>query len=82
MAQENWGGAVEQYQKAQDLLEAGSVNQGNLLYDLGMSFEKLGRNDDALRAFQDSRGIIDSSRVQDSIERVQERIRRAKGGGR
>ena len=79
MARENWGAAVQQYQKAQDLLAAGSVNQGNLLYDLGMSFEKLGRNEDSLRAFQDSQRITASSRVQDSIERVQERIRRAKG---
>ncbi len=79
MARENWGAAVQQYQKAQNLLQAGSVNQGNLLYDLGMSFEKLGRNEDSLRAFQDSQRITASSRVQDSIERVQERIRRAKG---
>ena len=82
MAQENWAGAVEQYQKAQNLLAAGSVNQMNLLYDMGMSFEKLGRNEDALRAFQDSQRITDSARVQDSIERVQERIRRAKGKDR
>ena len=78
MATENWPKAIEQFQRAQNLFQAGSSNQGDLLYDLGMAFEKIGRNEDALRAFQDSAAISDTTQVQDSIERVQERIRRAK----
>ena len=81
MAQEQWGRAVEQFQKGQNLFEAGSGNQGQLLYDLGMAFEKLGRNEDSLKAFQDSQKINNTATVQDAIDRVQERIRRAKGGG-
>ena len=81
MAQEQWGRAVEQFQRGQNLFEAGSGNQGQLLYDLGMAFEKLGRNEDSLKAFQDSQKINNTATVQDAIDRVQERIRRAKGGG-
>jgi tetratricopeptide (TPR) repeat protein len=79
-AMENWARAAEQFQKAQNLFPAGSATQGQLLYDLGIAFERLGRNDDALRAFTDSKGINDTTNVQDAIERVQERIRRGKTG--
>ena len=78
---ENWPKAVEQFQKAQNLLEAGSPTQGQLLYDLGIAFERLDRYEDALRAFNDSKVIRDTTNVQDAIDRVQERIRRGKGGG-
>ena len=81
MAQENWGRAVEQFQKGQNLFEAGSGNQGALLYDLGMAFEKLQRNEDSLKAFQDAQKINNTQNIQDAIDRVQERIRRAKGKG-
>ena len=80
-ATENWAKAVEQFQKAQNLLEAGSPTQGQLLYDLGIAFERLDRYEDALRAFNDSKTIQDTTNVQDAIDRVQERIRRGKGGG-
>lgn len=81
MALEDWGRAVEQFQAGQNLFPAGSATQGNLLYDLGMAFEKLGRNEDSLKAFQDSQKINNTSTVQGAIERIQERIRRAKGKG-
>jgi tetratricopeptide (TPR) repeat protein len=81
LAQEQWGRAVEQFQKAQNLFPAGSTTQGALLYDLGIAFERLGRNEDALKAFTDSKAINDTTNVQDAIDRVQERIRRGKGGG-
>lgn len=80
-ATENWPKAVEQFQKAQNLFPAGGATQSALLYDLGIAFEKLGRNEDALRAYQDSAASNDSVDKQDAIERVQERIRRAKGKG-
>ena len=81
LAQEEWARAVEQFQAAQNLLESGSATQASLLYDLGIAFERLSRNQDALRAFQDSAAIRETTNVQDAIERVQERIRRGKGGG-
>lgn len=81
LALEDWGRAVEQFQKAQNMFEAGSATQGALLYDLGIAFERLSRNEDALRAFQDSAAIRETTNVQDAIDRVQERIRRGKGGG-
>jgi tetratricopeptide (TPR) repeat protein len=83
MAMENWAKAAEQFQKAQNMFEAGSATQSALLYDLGIAFERLTRNADALRAFTDSKSINDTTDVQDAIDRVQERIRRGKtkGGG-
>jgi tetratricopeptide (TPR) repeat protein len=83
LAMEQWARAVEQFQKAQNMLEAGSPTQGQLLYDLGIAFERLGRNEDALQAFRDSAAINATTNVQDAIDRVQERIRRGKkdGGG-
>ena len=81
LALEDWGRAVEQFQKAQNMFESGSATQGALLYDLGIAFERLSRNEDALRAFQDSAAIRETTNVQDAIDRVQERIRRGKGGG-
>jgi len=80
-AMENWGRAAEQFQKAQNLFPAGSANQGKLLYDLGVALEWLGRNPDALRAFRDSAAINENEDVLDAIDRVQEKIRRGKGGG-
>lgn len=85
IAMENWGKAAEQFQKAQNMFASGSSNQGRLLYDLGIAFERLTRNEDALRAFTDAQAINDTTDVQDAIDRVQERIRRGKtkgGGGR
>ena len=83
IAMENWGKAAEQFQKAQNMFDAGSSTQGRLLYDLGIAFERLTRNQDALRAFSDAQAINDTTDVQDAIDRVQERIRRGKstGGG-
>ncbi len=83
LAMENWARAAEQFQNAQNLFESGSANQGRLLYELGIAFERLTRNEDALRAFTDAKAINDTTDVQDAIERVQERIRRgkSKGGG-
>jgi tetratricopeptide (TPR) repeat protein len=81
LAMENWGRAAEQFQKAQNLFPAGSANQGKLLYDLGVALERLGRNDDALRAFRDSAAINETTDVLDAIDRVEERIRRGKNGG-
>lgn len=81
IAMENWGKGAEQFQKAQNMFPAGSASQGKLLYDLGIAFERLGRNDDALRAFTDAKTINDTTDVQDAIDRVQERIRRGKTNG-
>lgn len=78
---ENWPKAIEQYQKAQNLFPAGGSTQALLLYDLGIAFETIGRHDDALKAYGDSAAISDNVDKQDAIERVQERIRRAKGKG-
>ena len=80
-AMEDWPRAIEQYQKAQNLFEAGSPMQARLLYDLGIAFETITRNEDALRAYRDSAAISESVDKTDAIERVQERIRRAKGKG-
>jgi tetratricopeptide (TPR) repeat protein len=80
MAQK-WAAAAQQFQKAQNLFEAGSGMQGQLLYDLGLAFERLNRNEEALRAYTDAQKINDTTTVQDAVDRVQERIRRAKGGG-
>ncbi len=81
LAQEDWGRAAEQFQKAQNMFDAGSATQGQLLYDLGIALESLGRYPDALQAFRDSAAINETTNVQDAIDRVQERIRRGKGGG-
>jgi tetratricopeptide (TPR) repeat protein len=80
-AQEQWARAVEQFQKAQNLFPAGSPTQGRLLYDMGIAYESLGRYEDALKAFNDAKAINDTVTIQDAIDRVQERIRRGKGGG-
>lgn len=81
LAQENWARAVEQFQKAQNMFEAGSPTQGQLLYDMGVAFERLNRLEDALKAFTDAKAINDNIDTQDAIDRVQEKIRRGKGGG-
>lgn len=81
LQQEDWARAVEQFQTAQNLFPAGSATQGRLLYDLGIAFERLERYEDALQAFNDSRAINETTNVLDAIDRVQERIRRGKGGG-
>jgi tetratricopeptide (TPR) repeat protein len=81
LAMEDWGRAAVQFQKAQDLFPAGSPTQGKLLYDYGVALERLGRNDDALRAFRDSAAITETTEVLDAIDRVEERIRRGKSGG-
>lgn len=84
-AMEDWPRAIEQYQKAQNLFAAGSPMQARLLYDLGVAFETIARNEDALQAYRDSAAISENVDKTDAIERVQERIRRAKGkkgGGR
>ena len=52
-----------------------------MLYDLGIAFESINRYEDALRAFRDSAAISDNVDKQDAIDRVEERIRRAKGKG-
>jgi tetratricopeptide (TPR) repeat protein len=85
MAMEDWPRAIEQYQKAQNLFAAGSPMQARLLYELGVAFETIARNEDALQAYRDSAAISENIDKTDAIERVQERIRRAKGkkgGGR
>jgi tetratricopeptide (TPR) repeat protein len=81
LAQEQWARAVEQFQKAQNMFPAGSATQGSLLYDMGIAFERLGRNQDALQAFTDAYQVNETTEIQDAIDRVQERIRRGKGGG-
>ena len=80
-AMENWPKAAEQFQRAQNLFPAGGATQAALLYDLGIAFESINRYDDALRAFRDSAAISDNVDKQDAIDRVVERIRRAKGKG-
>lgn len=81
LQQEEWGPAVEQFQKAQNMFPAGSPTLGRLLYDLGIGFERLGRYEDALQAYTDSRAINETTAVLDAIDRAQEQIRRGKGGG-
>lgn len=81
LQQQEWARAVEQFQKAQNMFPAGSPNLGRLLYDLGIGFERLARYQDALQAYTDSRAINETTDVLDAIDRVQEQIRRGKGGG-
>ena len=81
-AMKDWPRAIEQYQKAQNLFAAGSPMQARLLYDLGVAFETISRNEDALRAYKDSAAISENVDKTDAIERVEERIRRAKGKGK
>ena len=81
-AMKDWPRAIEQYQKAQNLFAAGSPIQARLLYDLGVAFETISRNEDALRAYKDSAAISENVDKTDAIERVEERIRRAKGKGK
>ena len=75
---EDWGRAIENYQAAVSLLPAGSAALGACLYDLGFTYEKVGRYEDALAAFRDSSNIEGTPRVAEAIARVEERIRRAK----
>lgn len=82
---ENWASAIENYQAALTLLPAGSAALAACLYDLGFTYEKVGRHEDALAAYSDSSEIDGTERVAEAIARVEERIRRAKekkeGGG-
>ena len=78
----DWPRAIEQYQKAQNMFAAGSPTQAQLLYNLGIAFEKLSRNEDALGAYKSSAAISENVDKTDAIERVEERIRRAKGKGK
>jgi tetratricopeptide (TPR) repeat protein len=75
---EDWGRAIENYQAAVGLLPAGSAASAACLYDLGFTYEKVGRYEDALAAFTDSSEIEGTPRVAEAIARVEERIRRAK----
>jgi tetratricopeptide (TPR) repeat protein len=82
---EDWGRAIENYQAALARLPAGSQALAACLYDLGFTYEKVGRYEDALNAFRDSSEIEGNDRVAEAIARVEERIRRAKekkDGGR
>ena len=75
---EDWPRAIENYQAAISLLPAGSAASAACLYDLGFTYEKVGRYEDALAAFRDSSNIEGNDRVAEAIARVEERIRRAK----
>ncbi len=75
---EDWGRAIENYQIAVSQLPSGSSALGACLYDLGFTYEKVGRYEDALAAFTDSSKIEGTPRVAEAIARVEERIRRAK----
>ncbi|MFQ5744823.1 MAG: tetratricopeptide repeat protein [Acidobacteriota bacterium] len=78
MSSENWAKAIAAYQRAVNLLESGSAAQAACLFDLGFTYEKVGRYDDALAALKDSAKIDASAKVKEAISRVEERIRRAK----
>ncbi len=75
---EDWGRAIENYQAALTRLPAGSAAVAACLYDLGFTYEKVGRYEDAHAAFRDSSNIEGTARVAEAIARVEERIRRAK----
>ena len=78
MSQERWAEAIREYQKAVNALEPGSSALASCLFDLGFSYEKAGNYEDSLQAFNDSAGIATNAKVTEAIERVEERIKRAK----
>jgi len=75
----DWPRAIEQFQRAQALLPPASDTLGELLFDLGVAFETLGRHGEALVVYRDWAAIADSVKKQDAIGRVEEHLRR---GGR
>lgn len=72
--------AIEEYLTALEYLNQAQT-RAECLYDLGFVYEKVGRYEDALEAFEDSAEIQSSQKVAEAIDRVRERIRRAKEGG-
>ena len=77
-AEENHAKAIENYTAALEHLSEGSGSRAECLYDLGFVYEAAGVYDDALQAFEASAALAGSEKLTEAIDRVKERIRRAK----
>ncbi len=81
MASGSDGKAIESFNNALRYLAGGTQTRGECLYDVGFVYERQQSFEDALRAFEDSAAIAPGTKTTEAIDRVKERIRRAKEAG-